>query len=247
VSISPAWHARPLRFFGKDRLKIQKKRPKLTTCVRRIQAAANRCACHTEGVFTFARVSAALIEHRVAVAANLPLTAPPVLSVSHSRATGTRLPFGFAYDFRRSRIGTGPEAFKAAKSAFQRWTPFDLGWARVANPDARIVAGQVIAVEIRTLGLWTLNLSRIREVTDTPTSFGFIYVTTTDHVERGEERFFIEFDPASGDVAYELEAFSRPRHPLAILGFPLSRSFQHRFARDSHRRMREEAHDAHRP
>jgi uncharacterized protein (UPF0548 family) len=96
----------------------------------------------------------------------------------------------------------------------------------------------VIAVEIRTLGLWTLNLSRIREVAETPTSFGFIYVTTTAHVERGEERFFIELDPASGDVFCELEAFSRPRHPLAVLGFPVSRAFQHRFARDSHRRMR---------
>jgi len=188
-------------------------------------------------VFTLARLSTAAIEHQVAVAAGLPFTAPAILSVGQRLDADPRLPFGFAYDFRRSRIGNGPEAFKAAKLAFQRWAPFDLGWARVANPDARIAAGQVIAVEIQTMGLWTLNLSRIREVADTPTSFGFIYVTTTAHVERGEERFFVEFDPASGDVSYELEAFSRPRHPLAILGFPLSRTFQHRFARESHRRM----------
>jgi len=191
-------------------------------------------------VFTLTRLSAAAIERGVAVAADLPLTAPPVLRVSHSRVPGTPLPFGFAYDMRRSCIGSGPEAFKAAKLAFGRWTPFDLGWARVANPDARIVAGQVIAVEVCTLGLWTLNLSRIREVAETPISFGFIYVTTTAHVERGEERFFVGLDAASGDVFYELEAFSRPRHTLAILGFPLSRWFQHRFARESHRRMREE-------
>jgi uncharacterized protein (UPF0548 family) len=198
-------------------------------------------------VFSFTRPTPAAIGHQVAVAADLPLTAPTVLWVSHSRGPGTGLPFGFAYDFRRSRIGNGPEAFEAAKLAFQRWAPFDLGWARVANPDARIVAGQVIAVELCTLGLWTLNLSRIREVAETPTSFGFIYVTTTAHVERGEERFFIELDPASGDVFYELEAFSRPRHPLAVLGFPVSRTFQHRFARASHRRMREETQDVHRP
>ena len=189
-------------------------------------------------MFSLTRPTPAAIEYRVSVAADLPLTAPPVLSVSHSRGPGTGLPFGFAYDFRRSRIGSGPEAFEAAKLAFGRWAPFDLGWARVANPDARVVASQVIAVEIRTLGLWTLNLSRIREVADTATSFGFVYVTTTAHVERGEERFFIDFDPASGDVSYELEAFSRPRHPIAILGFPLSRTLQHRFARESHRRMR---------
>jgi uncharacterized protein (UPF0548 family) len=204
-----------------------------------MQAVENHRAWHTECVFTLAKRPPAAIEHQVAAAAGLPLTAPPILSVGHRLDAAARLPFGFAYDFRRSCIGNGPEAFKAAKLAFERWAPFDLGWARVANPDARIVAGQVIAVELETLALWTLNLSRIREVADTPTSFGFIYVTTTAHVERGEERFFIEFDPASGDVSYELEAFSRPRHSLAILGFPLARTFQHRFARDSHRRMRE--------
>ena len=204
-----------------------------------VEAEQLALSCHTEGVFTLAKLAPAAIEHQVAAAAGLPLTAPPILSVRHPRAPDTRLPLGFAYDFRRSCIGNGPEAFKAAKLAFGRWAPFDLGWARVANPDARIAVGQVIAVELQTLGLWTLNLSRIREAADTPTSFGFIYVTTTAHVERGEERFFIEFDPASGDVSYELEAFSRPRHSLAILGFPLARTFQHRFARDSHRRMRE--------
>jgi hypothetical protein len=98
--------------------------------------------CHTEGVFTLARPQAAAIEHQVAPAPDLPLTAPPVLSVSHRLDPNPSLPFGFAYDFRRSRIGNGLEAFEAAKLAFQRWAPFDLGWARVANPDARIVAGQ---------------------------------------------------------------------------------------------------------
>jgi len=190
-------------------------------------------------VFTLAKLSTAEIAHRVAEAASLPFTARPILSASHRLDPAARMPFGFAYDFRRSCIGNGPKAFKATKLAFARWAPFDLGWVRVANPNASIAAGQVIAVELQTLGLWTLNLSRIREVVDTPTSFGFIYVTTTAHVERGEERFFIEFDSASGEVSYELEAFSRPRHPLAILGYPVSRRFQHRFARDSHRRMAE--------
>jgi uncharacterized protein (UPF0548 family) len=212
-----------------------------------MQAVENHRTWHTGCVFTLARTSATPIDHQAAVAARLPLTAPPILSVNHRLDPAARLPFGFAYDFRRSCIGKGPEVFRRAKFAFERWAPFDLGWARVANPDARIAAGYVIAVEIRTLGLWTLNLSRIRDVADTPTSFGFIYVTTTAHVERGEERFFIEFDPLSGDVSYELEAFSRPRHLIAILGFPLSRTFQHRFARDSHRRMSEEALDVHLP
>jgi uncharacterized protein (UPF0548 family) len=72
--------------------------------------------------------------------------------------------------------------------------------------------------------------------------FGFIYVTTQMHFEQGEERFLLEFDAASGDVWYELEAVSRPRDPFARLGFPVTRAFQHKFARDSHRRMREAIH-----
>jgi len=41
-------------------------------------------------------------------------------------------------------------------------------------------------------------------------------------------------------VIYRLEAVSRPRAFLARLGFPITRSFQHRFVRDTHRRMHEQ-------
>lgn len=116
---------------------------------------------------------------------------------------------------------------------------FDFGWVRVANPKAVIALGQLVAVEVHALGLWSLNFSRIREVIDTPARFGFVYATTKLHVEQGEELFLLEFDPASGDLFYQLEAVSRPRNSLAWLGFPVTRSFQHRFARDSHQRMLE--------
>jgi len=118
---------------------------------------------------------------------------------------------------------------------------FDLGWARVANPGAAIEPGQIIAMEAHTLGLWTLNLSRIIETVDTVTRFGFLYATTPMHVEQGAERFLLEFDPTTGDVHYLLEAISRPRHLFARLGWPLSRTFQHQFVRESHRRMSKEA------
>ena len=117
---------------------------------------------------------------------------------------------------------------------------FNLGWVRVANPEAIIAVGQLVAVEVHALGIWSLNLSRVTQAVDSPTRFGFIYATTEMHVEQGEERFLLEFDLASGDLFYQLEAVSRPRNSLAWLGFPVTRSFQHRFARDSHRRMLEE-------
>lgn len=118
---------------------------------------------------------------------------------------------------------------------------FDLGWVRVANSQVMIASGQIVAVEAHTLGLWTLNLSRITEVVDEPSHFGFVYATTEMHVEQGEERFLIELAPETGEVFYELEAVSRPRNWLARLGLPATRNFQHRFARDSHLRMAEEA------
>jgi uncharacterized protein (UPF0548 family) len=115
---------------------------------------------------------------------------------------------------------------------------FDLGWARVANPQASIVPGQVVAVEVYCLGLWSLNLSRIFDVIDNESAFGFIYSTTAKHVEQGEERFLLKFDRATGDVWYELEALSRPRHLLARMAYPYTRAMQHKFARDSHWRMK---------
>jgi uncharacterized protein (UPF0548 family) len=116
---------------------------------------------------------------------------------------------------------------------------FDLGWVRVANPNTEIAIDEMVAVEARALGLWTLNISRIVEIIDLPTMFGFIYSTTPFHVELGEERFLIKMDTATEEIWYDLEAVSRPAHLLARLGLPVTRAFQHNFARDSHRRLRE--------
>ena len=63
--------------------------------------------------------------------------------------------------------------------------------------------------------------------------FGFAYGTLPGHAESGEERFLVEWDRADDAVWYDILAFSRPRHPLARLGYPLTRRTQRRFARDS--------------
>jgi len=61
--------------------------------------------------------------------------------------------------------------------------------------------------------------------------------TLAEHAESGEERFSVEFHHATGEVWYDLFAFSRPNHFLARLGYPLSRMLQRRFAEDSKRAM----------
>jgi uncharacterized protein (UPF0548 family) len=148
------------------------------------------------------------------------------------------LPTGFVLDRRRTQIGEGKEAYERSIREIRNWTQFDLGWARVANSPAPIEVGPIVAVEVHSLGLWSLNLSRIVEVIQTGSRFGFIYKTTPTHVEEGEERFEVLLDEKSDAVWYETEAVSRPRDLMALLGYPVTRAFQHRFARDSHRRMK---------
>jgi uncharacterized protein (UPF0548 family) len=188
-------------------------------------------------VFHLTRPTAAVIDRKVAAAGRLPSNSPAGLSLENGLDTSARLPFAFVHDRSRSCIGHCEAAFAAARQGFRQWAMFDLGWARVANPTAPIESGQIIAMEAHTLGLRTLNLSRIMETVDTATRFGFLYATTPMHVEQGAERFLLEFDASTGDVHYLLEAISRPSHLFARLGWPLSRTFQHRFVHESHKRM----------
>jgi uncharacterized protein (UPF0548 family) len=78
-----------------------------------------------------------------------------------------------------------------------------------------------------------MSAARIVYVIDEPNRFGFAYGTLTDHVESGEERFSVELDQTTGEVWYDLFAFSRPAHPLAKLGLPVSRYLQKSFTADS--------------
>ncbi len=191
-------------------------------------------------MFQFNPFTAAAVEQSIAAVSLSPPLKPRFLSVD-GRFRNDRLPGGFVYDLTQSRIGVGLDAFLAARQAFRHWLPFDLGWTRVRNLNANLELHQAVAVEVRSLGLWSLNISRIVDVVDAPARFGFVYQTTTHHVEEGEERFLVEFIAQTGAVHYTLEAVSQPRALLARAGYPVTRHFQRRFARDSHIRLRNAA------
>ena len=174
-------------------------------------------------------------ETLLAAASAAPISSPDLLTLEDG-PLGTS-PAGFVHDRSRSQIGQGELAFTAAREAFRRWEQFNLGWVQVTSPFPRILPEELVAVEAHTACLWSLNISRIVTVVDSPTRFGFLYATTAFHVEEGQERFVIEFDHESESVFYLIEAISRPRHILARIGYPFSRAMQHRFARDSHARM----------
>ena len=135
------------------------------------------------------------------------------------------------------RLGTGEEVFKIAVAALRQWKMFDLGWVRIAWPGAPIREGTEVAIVARTAGFWSLNAARIVHTLEESDlrmrRFGFAYGTLLDHAETGEERFSVELHRADGSVWYDVYAFTRPLLWIARIGYPLSRVYQRRFARDS--------------
>ena len=157
-------------------------------------------------------------------------------SYSFVGQTASTPPAGFNVNHTRIMLGSGEAVFLGAKSAFQRWEQFQLGRLKLCPSETPIKAGEVVALVARIWGLRWLNACRIVYLIDEagpPQRFGFAYGTLPDHAVSGEERFLIEWDRATGAVWYDILAFSRPRHPVARLGYPFCRLTQRRFARQS--------------
>ena len=144
---------------------------------------------------------------------------------------------GFNYDSNRILLGEGDAVFKAASQAIRQWTMFPGGWARIYSDTTPIEVGRVVAMCARVMGLWWLNCSRIVYTVNEPNRFGFAYGTLYHHAESGEELFQVKMYE-NGQVYYEIQAFSRPRHWMARLGFPLARYYQRQFVKDSLKNMK---------
>lgn len=145
-------------------------------------------------------------------------------------------PRGYAVDHTRISLGEGSAVFEMALASIRRWAHFEIGWVQLCWPDTPIEAGRVVGVLTRVFGLWSLNVCRIVYVVDErgpARKFGFAYGTLPEHAESGEERFVVEHDARDDSVWYDIFAFSRPKHILARVGYPLARRLQKRFARDS--------------
>lgn len=153
-------------------------------------------------------------------------------------ATKGELPEIYTVDHNRTKLGGGATTYTRAIAALKEWRQFDLGWTKIVPSQTTIQLGQTVAVQARSFGLWSLNASRVVYVIDEERRFGFAYGTLAAHVERGEERFLIEWDVQDDAVWYDILAFSEPRHILVKASRPLARMLQKRFARDSLQRMR---------
>ena len=151
-------------------------------------------------------------------------------------ATAAVIPSDYVIDHNRQFLGTGAETFERATKAVRGWRMFAFPWVEIVSIDTPIEVGRTVAIAVRHYGFYSLNAARIVYTIDESgeqTRFGFAYGTLLEHGEIGEERFMVEYDRESGEVWYDLLAFSRPGSLLAKLGYPLSRGLQKEFARDS--------------
>ena len=148
-------------------------------------------------------------------------------------ATADAPPPGYNVDRNRQLLGTGRDAFERAKQAVREWKMFDFPWIRLVSNETPVETGRTVAIVAEHLGFYSMNASRIVYTIDEVERFGFAYGTLTEHAEIGEERFLVEFDAETGNVWYDLFAFSRPGSTLAWLGYPIRRYFQKEFAVES--------------
>ena len=126
-------------------------------------------------------------------------------------ATATSPPVGFVADQTRIRLGEGESTFRKAIAALQGWKHFQLGWVDAWPLETPIKPDETVVVMGRALGLWWLNSCRVIYVVDESgpiCRFGFAYGTLPKHIEKGEERFLIEWDQHDNGVWYDILAVS---------------------------------------
>lgn len=184
-------------------------------------------------MFTLTEPSDADIRSFVATQSQLPFS---YSEVGATRFDPSAAPRGYILDHNRIELGRGLEVFQRAVAALQQWRQFDLGWVTIVPRGVVLEKGATVAIKASAGGLWTLSACRVVYMVNEEEPvrrFGFAYGTLPDHVERGEERFLIEWNASDDSVWYDILAFSQPRHPLVRLGSPYARKLQKRFARES--------------
>lgn len=182
-------------------------------------------------MFLIKRPTAKRITHFLRSMETLPF------SYTQAGMTAVHQPAGYRVDHNRVILGKGPETFEHAVTSLKHWRHFDLGWVKLFPEDAPVAVGSTVAVLVNHWFLWSLNGCRIVYIVDQNEGpnrrFGFAYGTTFEHAERGEERFTIEWNASDDTVSYDILAYSRPQHWLARTGYPMTRWWQRRFARES--------------
>ncbi len=146
---------------------------------------------------------------------------------------GRDTPQGFNRDRLTVLLGRGEAVWEKARAAVQAWDVFPEDMVSVVRLADVVAIGNVMATVCHAAGLWTVNPTRILSVVDHTSAqcsrYGFAFGTLPGHLALGEEGFTIEWDKATDEVTYTIEAVSRPRHPLLWIAYPYTRMVQARF------------------
>ncbi len=148
---------------------------------------------------------------------------------------------GYDNDLNRMLLGEGKEVWTKAKEALLNWQQFPPSWTRVFPDKLPLLAKNQLVVIFKLFGLWWVNPTRIVYTLDEENRFGFAYGTIEGHIEQGEELFWIEREP-DGKIYYSIKAFSKPRFWGARLLYPMARSYQRKFVKESMARMKALSH-----
>ncbi|UED88362.1 DUF1990 family protein [Streptomyces profundus] len=123
----------------------------------------------------------------------------------------------------RTRLGRGPEVWRAAEEALFDWRVHRAAWVPVAAGTPRAAPGVTAVI---TLGVGPLRLlrapCRVVWCVAEPDRVGFAYGTLRGHPESGEESFVLEREP-DGSVWLAVTAISRPAAWYMRLAGPLGR------------------------
>jgi uncharacterized protein (UPF0548 family) len=169
-------------------------------------------------VFSLVRPSAVALDGLVRGQAACDLT------YRETGASAGAMPPGYRHDRWEIDLGAFDErTFCRLAAALQRWQP-QRGAGFTIVPGGHVTAGLTFALVVPLPVGYVTGAGRVVYVTDEPEGYGFAYGTLPVHPEQGEEAFHIA--SRGGRLVFTVTAFSRPRHPAARIGGPLTRALQ---------------------
>jgi len=171
------------------------------------------------------RPSPALVARVLATQSSAPL------SYAEAGLTRSADAHGYPRNHHVAVLGSGSDVYRRAVAAVRAWAMYDLPWTEIHPPGTPVVEGAVFATLVRHLGFWSINPCRVVYVDEEESAFSFGIGTLPLHSERGEERFRVEWNRASGEVRFEILAYAAARHWMARLSGPYVHHLQRRFGR----------------
>ena len=176
-----------------------------------------------DAAFRLGRLNEAAVAEALAASAAADVTYGPV---GVTLGDDPALP-GRRTDRYEAELGRGEEVLDRAVAGLRTWAAHRGAGLRVEPPDAPVAEGATVVLITRLGPASVVAACRVVAVVDDADRFGFAYGTLPLHPESGEEAFVVERG-ADDVVRFRVVAASRPAHPLARLGAPVTRLVQRR-------------------